>query len=397
MNLFHLIRNLAILFIIHSFTWRLQAQSLSDLNLIFNGNFEKYELGFTSQFYNDPHVNPGSFTITNNAPFANPDFKNPIYGDHTKGRGNFLVFNSNGRSNKKFWCASVMAIPNSRYEFTAYFCNVYALLPSTSNFEIDKGDTKGNNPELKVTIGTQTIAIEKDFYHLFRWIKITGTWYSGSNNNFVEVCLENTNTSIDGNDVAVDDISFTYIETMPSDYTPPVKTQTVVDRSYQAPVILNTKVPLSSYGEFILDDTVTEGVYVMHAKPWKPIYVKEEPSKKDSVFQRIALHSLIFEQTKADLKESVKADLDVMTLWLERDTTVRIRFIGHTDNQGDSTLNVQLSEERVLNVKKYLVTKGINPSRIETVGYGGNYPIADNKREETRKLNRRVEMEILKQ
>ena len=74
---------------------------------------------------------------------------------------------------------------------------------------------------------------------------------------------------------------------------------------------------------------------------------------------------------------------------------MEIELSGHTDNQGDPKLNVALSEARVVNVKKYLISKGIAADRIETVGYGGVFPIADNTREETRKLNRRVEMEII--
>ncbi|MBC7487304.1 MAG: OmpA family protein, partial [Cytophagaceae bacterium] len=105
--------------------------------------------------------------------------------------------------------------------------------------------------------------------------------------------------------------------------------------------------------------------------------------------------SLSFDQTKSELKESAMAELDLVAQWMMRDPAVRIRFIGHTDNQGDPLRNVKLSEDRVRNVKKYLVDKGIGSNRIETVGYGGAFPIADNSTEESRKLNRRVEMEIL--
>ncbi|HLK97788.1 MAG TPA: OmpA family protein, partial [Hymenobacter sp.] len=69
---------------------------------------------------------------------------------------------------------------------------------------------------------------------------------------------------------------------------------------------------------------------------------------------------------------------------------------GHTDNQGDPALNLKLSQDRVNEVKKYLVQKGVNSARISTEGFGDTKPLASNDKEETRKLNRRVEFRITK-
>ena len=75
---------------------------------------------------------------------------------------------------------------------------------------------------------------------------------------------------------------------------------------------------------------------------------------------------------------------------------MQIELHGHTDNVGDPTKNYQLSVDRVKEVKKYLISKGISADRIDTKAFGGTKLIADNSREETRKLNRRVEMKIVK-
>ena len=75
---------------------------------------------------------------------------------------------------------------------------------------------------------------------------------------------------------------------------------------------------------------------------------------------------------------------------------MEIQMNGHTDNQGNAKLNVELSENRVKAVKEYLVTRGIDPHRIKGKGYGGSKPIASNSSEATRRLNRRVEMVVLK-
>ncbi|WP_254245274.1 OmpA family protein [Hymenobacter sp. BRD67] len=76
--------------------------------------------------------------------------------------------------------------------------------------------------------------------------------------------------------------------------------------------------------------------------------------------------------------------------------TVEILIGGHTDNQGDPALNLKLSEDRVNEVKKYLVSKGIDAKRLTTQGFGGTEPIASNDQEETRRFNRRVEFTITK-
>ena len=55
-----------------------------------------------------------------------------------------------------------------------------------------------------------------------------------------------------------------------------------------------------------------------------------------------------------------------------------------------------LSEDRVAAVKHYLVGRGVAEGRITTIGYGGSRPKFSNDREETRKLNRRVELVITK-
>jgi len=74
---------------------------------------------------------------------------------------------------------------------------------------------------------------------------------------------------------------------------------------------------------------------------------------------------------------------------------IYIELSGHTDNQGNARKNVELSQVRVEVVKEYLVNKGIPAQRISGTGYGGARPIASNRTEETRRLNRRVEFKVI--
>jgi OmpA-OmpF porin, OOP family len=110
----------------------------------------------------------------------------------------------------------------------------------------------------------------------------------------------------------------------------------------------------------------------------------------------LALPNMLFVQSKPELLEISFAALDSVGNVMVENPTLEIRLSGHTDGIGDPKLNQQLSEDRVAAVKQYLVELGIDPKRIEIEAFGGRKPIASNAREETRRLNRRVEVTILK-
>ncbi len=114
------------------------------------------------------------------------------------------------------------------------------------------------------------------------------------------------------------------------------------------------------------------------------------------VGQKVQLNNIFFAQSEYYLRNTSFAELDRLVKLLKDNPGVEILVEGHTDNQGNASLNLQLSIDRVNEVKKYLVSKGIDRGRIETKGWGGQKPLASNAREESRKLNRRVEFTIMK-
>ena len=116
-----------------------------------------------------------------------------------------------------------------------------------------------------------------------------------------------------------------------------------------------------------------------------------------SVGESVTLENVLFEQASTELIESSYEDLDNVVELMKDNPTMEIELSGHTDNQGSSKLNLQLSKDRVEVVKKYLIVKGIDAKRIEGTGYGSTRPIASNKNTETRKLNRRVEFVVVKE
>lgn len=102
-----------------------------------------------------------------------------------------------------------------------------------------------------------------------------------------------------------------------------------------------------------------------------------------------------FETGKATLEPESYAVLDELVAYLVRKDDEKIELGGHTDNVGSAASNLKLSLDRANTVRAYLLTKGIDPDRVTAKGYGMTQPIADNKSEDGRALNRRTEVKIL--
>jgi OOP family OmpA-OmpF porin len=112
--------------------------------------------------------------------------------------------------------------------------------------------------------------------------------------------------------------------------------------------------------------------------------------------QSIRLNHLIFDAGKDIIKPASFNELDGLVAMMKVDPKLEIQLEGHTDNVGNAKANLELSEKRVLAVKKYLTNNGISKKRIQTKAFGGTKPIAKGNSEEARALNRRVEMRVLK-
>lgn len=112
--------------------------------------------------------------------------------------------------------------------------------------------------------------------------------------------------------------------------------------------------------------------------------------------ETVVLNHLIFAQGKADLDPKSYPELDEVVQMLKENPAMEIRLEGHTDNVGNPKKNMELSQNRVDAVKKYMVSKGISKGRIETKAFGGSQPLKNEQTPEAKALNRRVEMRILK-
>lgn len=104
---------------------------------------------------------------------------------------------------------------------------------------------------------------------------------------------------------------------------------------------------------------------------------------------------VLFASNKSDLLPSAQTKLDEVARALAKnDGASTIVVEGHTDSQGGSTYNQDLSLRRAQAVRDYLVTRGIASDRVTATGYGLTRPIADNASPEGRANNRRVEIVV---
>ena len=114
-----------------------------------------------------------------------------------------------------------------------------------------------------------------------------------------------------------------------------------------------------------------------------------------AVGDKVTLKNIYFEMSKSDLLSASYAELNQLTTMMQDNPNMTIRLEGHTDIIGDHDKNLQLSRDRVIACQRYLVQKGIDIDRIQTVGYGDTRPILTKGTDEERKVNRRVEFVIL--
>jgi len=111
---------------------------------------------------------------------------------------------------------------------------------------------------------------------------------------------------------------------------------------------------------------------------------------------RIVLNNVFFAFNSAELSPASDYELTMIYELLSQNSTIQIELSGHTDNTGSESYNQQLSLQRALSVKQWLISKGIDNQRIIAVGYGSAFPVSDNSTEQGRAANRRTELKIIR-
>jgi OOP family OmpA-OmpF porin len=108
--------------------------------------------------------------------------------------------------------------------------------------------------------------------------------------------------------------------------------------------------------------------------------------------------NIVFDTDQSTLKAGSGSDVvlgQLKEFLVENDKKIySIRIEGHTDNQGTADHNLELSGQRALTIKKWLVANGIDEKRLLAVGFGQTKPIAPNTTEEGKAQNRRSEFHV---
>ena len=102
-----------------------------------------------------------------------------------------------------------------------------------------------------------------------------------------------------------------------------------------------------------------------------------------------------FDFNKSFIKEEYHNDIKKVADFMKEHPDTKIVIKGHTDSIGKKSYNMRLSRARAKSLRQYMINKfGIDGSRIATIGYGPNKPIASNDTEEGRQKNRSAEAVI---
>ena len=106
----------------------------------------------------------------------------------------------------------------------------------------------------------------------------------------------------------------------------------------------------------------------------------------------LTLGDVLFATGRSELKPGAERKLGPLATYLREHPQERISIGGHTDNVGTKKYNKLLSEKRAESVKNWLVKRGVDASRILSIGYGMDKPIVPNTSKANRQKNRRCEI-----
>jgi outer membrane protein OmpA-like peptidoglycan-associated protein len=103
---------------------------------------------------------------------------------------------------------------------------------------------------------------------------------------------------------------------------------------------------------------------------------------------------LLFKTNSSELEPATKTNLTDLAGTLNKYDDTNVLIEGHTDNTGEEPYNQRLSERRAAEVQQFLMSQGVDGSRLTTRGYGESQPVASNDSDGGRSSNRRVEVAI---
>ena len=145
-----------------------------------------------------------------------------------------------------------------------------------------------------------------------------------------------------------------------------------------------------------LNETIIIETNIFYDKSLNPKPVKMSPQEcVNSIKDILISEKIIFEPASAEIKGSSRVAIKKIATILKKCENIKIEIGGHTDSQGSEKMNLELSQLRAEAVKTALLTRRTLVRNLTSKGYGEAYPIADNKTEQGREINRRIEFNLL--
>ena len=135
--------------------------------------------------------------------------------------------------------------------------------------------------------------------------------------------------------------------------------------------------------------------FLLSNNPVDSVYNKDIPLQPIEAGAAIVLKNIFFDTKKFDLKQESIVELDKVVVLLNDNPKLKIQIAGYTDNIGLAKDNLLLSNNRAKTVVGYLLNKGIAQPRLTYKGFGATKPIADNKTDAGKALNRRTELSVI--
>ena len=169
------------------------------------------------------------------------------------------------------------------------------------------------------------------------------------------------------------------------------QTENIEKEDIQAPVDEVTKQGITE--ENLEDDPAGEIIAAESSTDFEDPKKSTHPTKLAEIYTD-SVFIIFFNQDSNALSAKAIQKLDRVAEIIHNNQKVEITLNGYTDSYGAPSYNKIVSEIRAHTVKNYLIGKGVDPSKIETVGYGAQKFLASNKTREGRQFNRRVEIEL---
>ena len=139
---------------------------------------------------------------------------------------------------------------------------------------------------------------------------------------------------------------------------------------------------------FIRNVVIAQGAVELYDRNAQDLTAAEKAIEETGKF---VTNNILFETGKATLKPESMADIKMVGEYMLKNKSARFEVQGHCDNQGSDKVNDPLSQKRAEAIVAELVKMGVDEFNLKATGKGSHEPVADNKTEEGRAKNRRVE------